>query len=175
MFYWMCSVRGLNENGRPKCFRARVTWVCCRLHFHFTSISLCIFSSSHGCIPFLQIQMDVPRTDPETLQTNWVGTENSHSSENKTCLSQEQTSRFGSVGRAVSRVDKEHHCFRWFWRQHWFWKRLKRGALIWKSSNSCVQIVLLIIPLAYSDCLQRLCDRPCMCNTIERIHSCTCE
>ena len=154
--------------------RACVTWVCFRLHFHFTSISLCIFSSSHGCIPFLQIQMDDPRTDPETLQTNWVGTENSHSSENKTCLSQEQTSRFGSVGRAVSRVDKEHHCFRWFWRQHWFWKRLRRRALIWKSSNSCVQIVLLI-PLAYSDCLQRLCDRPCMCNTIEKNHSCTCE
>ena len=125
----------------PHRFLAGVTSVCFRLHFHLTSISFAIFNSREGCIPCLQIQMDDPRTAPETLQTNWVATENSHSSEKKTCLSKEQTSRFGSVSRAVSRVDKEHYCFRWFWCQHWIWKRLRWGALIWKSSNSCEQIL----------------------------------
>ena len=72
----------------PHRFLAGVTSVCFRLHFHLTSISFAIFNSREGCIPCLQIQMDDPRTAPETLQTNWVATENSHSSEKKTCLSQ---------------------------------------------------------------------------------------
>ena len=61
-----------------------------------------------GCIQVLQIQMDDSRTDPPTLQTDRLGTENSHSSENQTCLSQKQAPRFGIVGGAISRVDKDN-------------------------------------------------------------------
>ena len=67
-----------------------------------------------GCIQVLQIQMDDSRTDPPTLQTDRLGTENSHSSENQTCLSQKQAPRFGIVGGAISRVDKDYDCFRRF-------------------------------------------------------------
>ena len=36
-----------------------------------------------GCIQVLQIQMDDSRTDPPTLQTDRLGTENSHSSDTR--------------------------------------------------------------------------------------------
>ena len=49
---------------------------------------------------------------------------------------QKQVPNSGSIGQAISHKDKAYCCFRWFWRQHWSWKRLRRGALIGKSSTN---------------------------------------
>ena len=91
--------------------------------------------SAQDMVVYHFYQMDDPWADPKTLQRNWVGSETLHSSETKTCLSQKQAPNSGDIGRAISRADKAHHCFRWFWLQHWIWKRLRWGALMGKSST----------------------------------------